>query len=302
MTKAKRSVLDPKRKLASKSEFEPSESSQSGDSSSDHSGSTNTSREAKFGNSSVPSSVRPRKMLQHKQGPNVQNTQVASSVTKSSGVGTLSSSNKSRCLKNLKCNSISDVVPSKLAAKNVMKKKSPEAESSLSRRGRNTTATSSSGVSVSAPRRSSWMTGEDSGGATSVRTRRSTYVNQNRTGLSYRQNVRSTPLGREPSFRFPGSGQPTRVGSSSLLQQSANGSSSGSSSYSLSIGNDENRSPFTSVDLGFGHLMNRDALHLYNMDGMSEVLFFLCVVSRHSWFEWSSYAEFLILWYGIFTL
>lgn len=293
MTKAKRLSLDSKRKLASQSKFDPSESSQS----SHDSRSTSTSREAKFGTSSIPSSIKPRKNVQHKQGSNMQNTLAASSISNSPGLGTLNSSNKSRCLKNLKCStSLSDVVPSncsssgsKSAAKNVMKKRNPEAESSLSRRGRNTTATSSNGVSVSASRRSCWTNAEDSSGASSVRTRRSTYVNQNRTGLSYRQNGRNTLFGREPSsrtsYRFPGSGPPTRVGSSSLLQQSANASSSGWSSYSTSISNDENQSPFASADLGFGHLMNRrDALHRYNMDGMSEVLFVLRIEFHLSWF------------------
>ncbi|KAL8504330.1 hypothetical protein ACS0TY_022892 [Phlomoides rotata] len=280
MTKAKSLNLDSKRKLASQSEFEPAEGSQSGDSSSHHSGSPNTSREAKIGTSSMPTSTTPRKMLhlQHKPGSNVQKTQAAS-VSKSSGLGTTNSSNKSRCLKNLKCNSITNVVPSsgsKSAVKNVMKKRSPEAESSLSRRGKNTSATSSTDKHTFVSRRSSWTTGEDSSGATSVRTRRSTYLNQNRTGLSSRQNGRNTLFGREPSFRpssqFPCSGLPTSVGSSSLMQQSANGSSSGWSSSSLSISNDENHSPSASADRGFGHLMNRDALQRYSMDSMSEVL------------------------------
>lgn len=327
MTREKSSYLDSKRKLSSQLGFDPSESSQSGDSEapelisspgrspkSHHSGPMNKSGEVamqKIGSSSVPSNIRSRKMFQNKSGSNKQNTHTASSVpsiSKSSGLGTLNSSNRSRCLRNLQCNSISDVVPpscsssgSKPAGKNVIKKKSPETESSLSRRGRQTTSaasvdghvsTSTRGISISDSRRSSFTSGEESSSsAASVRTGRSTNVNKNRMRLSYRQNGRNSSFCREPAVRssqFPDSEPRINVGGPSLLQQfSANGSSSGSSSYSLSSSNDDNQStlmPFTSAELGFSHLVNRDGLQRYNMDGIAEVLFLLCIEFHRSLF------------------
>ncbi|KAI3453961.1 hypothetical protein Pfo_010624 [Paulownia fortunei] len=315
MTRAKSSYLGSKRNLSSQLEFDPSESSQSGDSeapelmsspsrspSRHHSGSMNKSGEvtmAEIGSSSVPSNIRSQKLFQHKSGSSNQNTRPASSVpsiSKSSGPGTINSRNKSRYgPRNMKCNSISEGVPpscssseSKCAGKNVMKKRSPEGESSLSRRGRQTTAAASvdghvfastSGISISDSRRSSCASGEDSNGAASVRTRRSMNVNNSGVRLSYRQNGRSSSSLREPAVRisqFPDSELHIHVGGpSSLRRFSANGSSSGSSSYSLSSSNDDNQStmmPFTSAELGFTHLMNRDALQRYNMDGIAEVL------------------------------
>ncbi|KAK6129853.1 hypothetical protein DH2020_036439 [Rehmannia glutinosa] len=282
----KSSYLDSERK----SEFDPSESSQSGDLETLSSPSRNPTKHhltsknkpeevtnAKYGNSSVPSKIGSRKMFHHNSGSNNnQNTQPSSSVSsvsKSSGVGTVNSSNniKSRYgLKNLKCNSISDCSSSesKSAGKSVMKT-GQEGESSLSRRWRQNGqfSASTSGISISDSGRSSFASG-DSKDAGSVRTRRSMNVNNSRTRLSYRQNGRNGSSLREPPFN---------VGGPSFSQQySANGSSSGSSSssssYSLSSSNPDSQStmmPFSAAELGFTHLLNHER---YNMDGIAEVL------------------------------
>ncbi|KAL0372027.1 UNVERIFIED_CONTAM: putative E3 ubiquitin-protein ligase HIP1 [Sesamum calycinum] len=194
----------------------------------------------------------------------------------------------------MKCNSISDVVSascssseSKSAGKNVMKKRSPEGESSLSRRRQMNAASidgnvfaSTSGISISGSRHSSFTPGEDSTPATSVRTRRSTNINNSRMRLSYRPNGRNSSSVRESAFgvsQFPDSEMPINIdGPRSSQQFTATGSSSGSSSYSLSSRNDDDNQstlmPFTSAELGFSHLMSRDSLPRYNMDGIAEVL------------------------------
>ncbi|XP_011076797.1 uncharacterized RING finger protein C4G3.12c-like [Sesamum indicum] len=311
-TRAKGSYLDPSRKLSSQLEFDQSESSQSGDSevpelvsspgrspTRHHSESMNNPREvnmAEIGSSSLPSSTRSREKLQHKSGPNSQPGSAVPSISQNSGLGTLNSSNRSRYgLRNMKCNSISDVVSascssseSKSAGKNVMKKRSQEGESSLSRRRQTNSAASidgnvfasTSGISISGSRHNSFTPGEDTTPATSVRTRRSTNINNSRMRLSYRPNGRNSLSVREPAFgvsQFPDSEIPINIGgprSSQLF--TANGSSSGSSSYSLSSRNDDDNQstimPFTSAELGFSHLMNRDSLPRYNMDGIAEVL------------------------------
>lgn len=312
MAREKSSYLDSKRKLSSQLGFDQSESSISGDSeatqsmsspgtspTSYHSGSTNKSGQvpaAKTG--SVPSSVRSRKKVQYTPGSNKQNTQTASAVPstcKSSDLGTLNSSNRSRCLKNLKCNSISDAAPpscllsgSKSPSKNVMKKRSLEGDSSVAGRGRQTTAaatfggrvsSSSSGASTSEYRRSSCTSGVDSSISASVRTGGSAAVNKSRMRLSYRPSGRNTSCYRESSVRisqYPNSEPPRNVGRTRLLQHhSANASTSGSSSYSLSSSNDDSRStlmPYTSAEHGYSHLVNRDTIQRYNMDGIAEVL------------------------------
>ncbi|KAH6821047.1 hypothetical protein C2S53_006475 [Perilla frutescens var. hirtella] len=173
MTKEKSSYLDSKRKLSSQLGFVQSESSQSGDSESTqsmsslgrsptthNSGSTNKSGQnpaAKTAN--VPSSVRSQKNIQYMSGSNKQNTQTTSTVSatsKSSGLGTLNSNNINKCLKNLKCNLISDSVApscsssrSKSPSKNVMKKRSLEGDSSVSGKGRQATTTSTFGGFIS---------------------------------------------------------------------------------------------------------------------------------------------------------
>ncbi|KAH6790947.1 hypothetical protein C2S51_005953 [Perilla frutescens var. frutescens] len=311
MTKEKSSYLDSKRKLSSQLGFDQSESSQSGVSESTQSmspgrsptthrsGSTNKSGQnpaAKTGN--VPSSVRSRKNIQYMSGSDKQNTQTASAVSaisKSSGLGTLSSNNRNKCLKNLKCNSISDAVApscsssgSKSPSKNVMKKRSLEGDSSMSGRGRQTTAastfgghvsSSSGGASISDTRRNNCTSGSDTSVSASVRTGGSANVNKSRMRLSYRQNGRTTSCFRESSIRvsqFPDSEPPRNVGRPRLSQQySANASSSSSSSFSLSSSNDDSRStlmPYTSAEPGYSHLANRGTLQRYNMDGIAEVL------------------------------
>ncbi|XP_042067968.1 E3 ubiquitin-protein ligase MBR2-like isoform X2 [Salvia splendens] len=280
----KASYLDTKKRLP----FDQPESSQSGDSEASQStsspGSASKSGQnpvAKNGSGSVPSSVRTRKRVQNMSGSNKQNTQTASSVSPTTNSG----NNRSRCLKNLKCNVVSDSVPppncsssgSKSPCKNVMRKRSLEGVSSEPGRGRQTVvsthaSSSSSSASVSA-------SGADSTTSGSARTGGSSNVNKSRsTRLSSRQNGRNTSSLRESSLRVSHPEPPRSTGRPRLSQQySPNAPSSGLSSYNLSpsSNSDDNRStlmPYTVMEPGYSHFVNRDMLQRYNMDGIAEVL------------------------------
>lgn len=298
----KKSSLDSKRKLSSQLKFDPSESSLSSESEDPEttsspmsltgydSESTTKPEEVTMietGSSSISPNARPRKIFHHKSRLCNQNTQPASSVPStsrvSSVVGQLNQTNESKYgLKNLKCNSISDVVRPNCSpvGKNLMRKRSSEGESSFSHRGRKTNPSSpsdrnfspsSSGVSISNSRRSSSASGEDSSGTTSAWAHRSMNVNT-RMRLCHRQNGRNTSaVIRDSSVntsQTPDNEMPFSGGRSSLRQFSA----SGPRASSLSSSNGDNPSsimPFTSAEPGF--------TYRYNMDGIAEVLALLCV-------------------------
>lgn len=296
MIREKTSHLDSKRKLSSQSGFDQSQSSQSGDSEAriptipHHSGTTNEpGKNTKTG--VVQSSVRSRKKIQCASNSNKQKTLTASAVSsssKSSVLGTLSgsSSSSSNSGSNRKC-----AVPpsssssgSKSLSKNVTKKRNIERDSDHSSRGRQTTIAATSGVlsssssgssSVSDSRRSNCTSAVESSVSSSARSGGSANVNKSRVRLSYRQNGRNTLSFRESSE------PPRNVGRTRLSQQySANASSSGSSSYNLSSSNDDSRStlmPYTSAEPGYSHFMNRETLQRYNMEGIAEVLFLVCL-------------------------
>ncbi|KAL1557424.1 E3 ubiquitin-protein ligase MBR2-like [Salvia divinorum] len=290
VTREKTSYLDTKKRLP----FDQPESSQSGDSEASQStsspgrspagrnfGSASKSGQnpvAKNATGSVPSSVRTRKRVQNTSGSNKQNSQTASAVSP-----TTNSGNRSKCLKNLKCNAVSDAVPancsssgSKSPCKNVMRKRSLEVSSEPGR-GRPTVAAthaSSSSSSASVP-----ASGADSTTSGSVRTGGPSNINKSRTTrLSSRPNGRNASCLRESSLRVSHPEPPRSTGRPRLSQHySPSAPSSGLSSYSLSpsSSNDDDRStlmPYTVMEPGYSHFVNRDMLQRYNMDGIAEVL------------------------------
>lgn len=257
-TSAKKSYIDPK---SSRVEFDSSESS--------------ISSKSEIGSSSVSSNVRSQKVFHRKSGSINQKTLPASSVPsvpKSSGLGACNSGNVIKCSsRNLKCNSISDVVPrscssseSQSSRKDEMKKRSPEGESSCGWKKTNTAVSfngrvsrSTNGISISDSRRGSWTPQEVASGAASVRTQRPTNGNS-RARLSNQHNGNISPFFQPET--------PINVDD--------HGSSSGQSSYSLSSNSDDNISSLmTSTSMGFDTtgLVN-DTLQLNNMDGVSEIL------------------------------
>lgn len=317
LVRSKSSFLDSKRKLSSQLELDSSESSQSDgtegqeltpspsrSATGHYSGSMNkpigiSLEEAET--SSLPSNMKSRKKDQ--QNSNSQNMLSASSgpsIPESSG--SVNSNNRSRYhLRNLKCNSESDALTpscsseSKATGKYMMKKKVSEGESSISRRGRQANApeptyrhrfTSTGGISISDSRRNNCTSGEGSSGAAAVRPRRSVNLNDTRIRLSYRQVGTNDSTVRESAIRTslsPDSDIHINVdGQSSSQQFSMSGSSSGLSRFSLSSGNDDMSTlvPFTSTDMGFTHVINRDAFPLVNIDGIAEILLALGRIER----------------------
>ncbi|CAA2955476.1 Hypothetical predicted protein [Olea europaea subsp. europaea] len=260
MTSSKKSYIDLK---SSRVEFDSSESS--------------VSSKSEIGSSSVSSNIRSRKVFHCKSGSCNQNTLPTSSVLSvpnSSGLRACNSGNGSRCsLRNLKCNSTSDVVPrscssseSQSSRKDVVKKRSSEGGSSSSSGWKKTNRAvsfngrvlrSTNGISISDSRRGSWTPREDASDAASVRTQR--LINgSTRTRLS------SQHIGNVS--RFP---QPERP-----IEVEDHGSSSGQSSYSLSSSSGDNLSslmPSSYMGLDTTSLVH-DALQRRDMDGIAEIL------------------------------
>uniref|UniRef100_A0A5B7A9A8 RING-type E3 ubiquitin transferase n=1 Tax=Davidia involucrata TaxID=16924 RepID=A0A5B7A9A8_DAVIN len=258
------------------------------------------------GSSSIASNSRPRKIFRQKSGLGNQDTLLGSSIplaSNSSCQGTRYNANASRYgLRNLRCNSISDVLPSGCSSsesnlsrrKDTVKKRNPEGEISSSARGKKNSgpsfkdgrsSVSTSGISISDSRRArNWPPSRDNGVA-SIRTRKS--INGNtRTRLSNQGNGNNLSL-TESLLVTPQVPQPEiPIGASvpsSSHQYLAEASPSCSNSYSRpgsnSSDNLPNLMPIGPAELGITRsLANRDglqALRRYNMDVIAEVLFAL---------------------------
>lgn len=315
VTTAQRSCLDSSRKMLSQVTSDSSGSSLSTESETPgvvsspsnlnryQSVSMTSSREVNMteaGSSSASTSVVPQKTVRYKSGLRNQSTSAASPVTsasKSSALEPFNRINGSRYgLRNLRCNSVSDAIPpscsqleSESVRKNFIKKRSSEGESSSSNRGRTNTASpnidrhtspSTTGVSTSDLAYSSSAPVDDSSGSSSTWNRRSTNVNA-RMRFSSRQDGRNSSAIREPSVSFSRNDYeiPLNVSDGRSSQQF---SVSGSRSHRRSSNNSENsssRTSFASAESGSTHVMNRDVLRRFNMDGIAEVAAFLSTSS-----------------------
>ncbi|KAL6536298.1 hypothetical protein OROGR_012870 [Orobanche gracilis] len=282
-----------------------------------HSGSKNRTEEvveiAKNGSSSAPSDIGPQKgFYRHKpnnhntlsysksSGPRTQNSSTSSISGSSSnsssnnggsgsgsggGSNSSSSSSSKYGMRNLKCSSSE----SKSAGKNVMKKKIPEVESSLSRRRplKGHLCPPTSGIYISDSGSSRVASGDSKSGG-SFTTRRPTNVKNGKAGLPYQQIGRNSLSLREPSLRI------AHVGGT---QFSASSSTSGSSSFTL-LSNNDNRSammPFNAGRLDFMHLTDRER---YNMDSIAEVLL---AIERFERDEGLTHEQVLALETNLFT-
>ncbi|KAK4389043.1 hypothetical protein Sango_2241300 [Sesamum angolense] len=291
MTSARKSYLDSKRKLPSQlksgspgsSPLNVSEASELMSSPSSLNGYRSESMKksgnvtvTEAGRSSLSSKVRPRKAFHRESGSGNQNTPPPSclpSASKSSALGPFNCSIGGRNgLRNTKSNSISDVLPPNCSplkpdsrGKNMMKKRSSDAESGASRTGRKMAAaspvdrhllSSSSGISISDSRRnSSSGSREEMTGDASLWTRRSTNVNT-RMRPSYERSRRNSSSVREPSInisQIPDSETPFNVGSQNPLCQFSENDSSSSDDTS-------------SASTGLGLATNHEVFHRRNMD------------------------------------
>ncbi|KAL5782905.1 hypothetical protein ACOSP7_007934 [Xanthoceras sorbifolium] len=250
------------------------------------------------GSSSVATNTRSRRNLHPKSGLSNRDILAGPSVSLTSrSTGQAAAVNTSRHgLRNLKCNSVTDVIPSSSGSssesnlsrrKDTAKKRSSEGEGSSSFRGKKASEPSSEmrnhssnhGVSISDARRTrNWVPSRDNGGVASVRTRRSTNSN-NRTRLSNP----GTGNGLAPN------GSPIVIAGlsesdipvdpnvpSSSPQFSVETPSGRPSSYSRpgsSSGSLRGYMPGSPSEVSFARsLVNRDNFARYNMDGIAEVL------------------------------
>lgn len=249
------------------------------------------------GSSSIASNTRPRRNFHQKPGFTNQATLMGSSVTlasKTAGQGARHGTNTSRYgLRNLKCNSISDVMPSCSSSesnitrkKDIGKKRLSEIESSSSARGKKMGGPSSDfgrnsfssyGVSISDSRRTRNWTPRRDNVIASVRTRRS---NANPRAPSSNQGIRSNVLPNEASISTAQVPQPeiSIVANDAGLshQFSIESPSSFLNSYGQPGSSSENLlsvMPISPTEVGLSRSsINRDSLRRYNMDGIAEVL------------------------------
>ncbi|KAK3213235.1 hypothetical protein Dsin_017941 [Dipteronia sinensis] len=255
------------------------------------------------GSSSVATNTRSKRSLHPRLGLGNRDNLAGSSVSlasKSTGQATVANTSR-HGLRNLKCNSITDVIPSSSSSsssesslskrKDMAKKRNSEGESSSSSRGKKASepslemrnqSSNHGGVSISDSRRTrNWAPIRDNGVA-SVRTRRSTN-NNNRTRLSNPGSgnglsPNGLPIviaGLSESDRPVDPNVPTSSPQFSVETPSGRPSSysrPGSSSGSLLRG----YMPGSPSEVSFHRsLMNRDNFGRYNMDGIAEVLFAL---------------------------
>ncbi|CAN4095602.1 unnamed protein product [Withania somnifera] len=247
---------------------------------------------AEVGCSSGTSRSRPRKMFGQGPGSSNQKSPMDSSVSSSSksfSAGTRgSSSGDGYRLRNLKCNSVSDVLPysyspseSSISRRDTVKRRNTEGESSSSSKGKKMSVAlrnegrairSATGISISDSRSSRSSVFSDVNRAVSVRTRRSMNTNT-RLRDPTQDSLSSKSSGL--SQKLPEPETPYLDMPSSSSQFFTDSSSSDYSAYSLP-GNDDDDLPgvvpFTSAEIGIDRFMNREALQRYNMDGVAQEL------------------------------
>uniref|UniRef100_A0A0V0IG89 RING-type E3 ubiquitin transferase n=1 Tax=Solanum chacoense TaxID=4108 RepID=A0A0V0IG89_SOLCH len=243
-------------------------------------------RSTEAGHSSGTSSCKPRKIVCHKSGSYNQHTPMHASVSSQSKA---IDSEKRPCssgagygLRNLKCKSISDVLPnncstseSRFSRRDMVKRRNSDGESTSSSKGKKVSGALPKGGDVIRPTRGISISDSRSGKnfdiredsrAVSVRTRRSMNVPRLRDSVRDSSSgfFQNSPQPESPNFSLQSSSQ-----------FFSDASSSDSSAFSFP-GNDVEDLPAgvsgTSAQLGINQLMNRDALQRYNMDGVAQVL------------------------------
>lgn len=243
------------------------------------------------GSSSLKSSARSRRNFHQRSGLSNQDSFVGSSISSSSASINQGARDGSRYgLRNLKCNSVADVVSSGSSSsdsnpsrrKDSLKKRNFDAESSSSSRGRKITGPSfevrtynpSHGVSISDTRQTrNWPSNRDTC-VSSVRTQRS-MNSYNRTRLSNDGNGNILSLNESPVIDSQAIQPEISIDLNDPI--STEPSPRPPSSYSRSGSASEHLRNLVpgSAEAGVTHsLANRDSFRRYNMDGIAEVLSF----------------------------
>lgn len=240
------------------------------------------------GSSSVASNTRCRRNLHQKSGFNGQEIKSTGPVTRT---GT------SRYgLRNLKCNSISDVIPAGSSSsdsttnrrKDLMKRRNCEGESSSTGRGKKMSgfsldgqnSGSRNGISISESRRSRNIPPQRDTNVASVRTRRS-FSGHSRGRLSSEANENPAPPIGAPVNLSP-SPFSSDLNAHDLLQQaSVEVPLTHPRSYSRSGGSNSSEQlfgmmPSSPSEYGITHsIINRESFRRYHMDGIAEVIFYV---------------------------
>lgn len=221
-------------------------------------------------------------------------------------------------VKNLRCNPISDVVPSGCSSptesnlgrrRDNGRKRIGEPEGSLPSRGKKINGpmvddrrndSSSRGISISDSRRTRNLSPAGDNETASVRTRRPTA----RTRLANQENRNRLPLVESPPL-IPSSPR-TDISLEATVfstenQFSAQNPSNRRSSFNRPSSNSDHTRPNRSVgpyDVGIARsFMNRDALRQYNLDGIAEMLLALERIDQD---EEPSYEQLLVLETNLF--
>ncbi|KAF5748081.1 E3 ubiquitin-protein ligase RNF12-A-like [Tripterygium wilfordii] len=251
-----------------------------------------------LGSSSVALNTRSRKNFPQRSGLGNTNSPVGPSVSSAPR----STSNNARAnasrygMKNFKCNSIADFIPSGCSSsetnasrkKDPLKKRNCEGESSSSARGKKMTGSSadgqnsipSHGISISDSRRARNFPTNRDNGIPSVRNRRS-FNGYTRTRVASQENRENRNSFSQNEFSLV----PQQIPQSDITidfndpssshQFSLEASSSLSSSYDR-LGNSSEYMrgirPASPAEGGMRSLINRESFRRYNMDGIAEVL------------------------------
>lgn len=272
------------------------------------------------GSSDVASNTRSRRSFNQRSGLRNQDSLVGSNVSlgsKNTSQATRASTTRNG-LRNLRCNSMSDVVPSSCSSsdsslnrRETIKKRISEGESSSAARGKKMNGSSSAGqnsnsghgISISDSRRVRNMPSNRDNGAASVRTRR-TVTGHSRGRLSNQGNGNNLSANGSPVVG-PQTSQPEMSinlnAPSSLQQLSHEAPLIRPNSYSRpgsSSGNLHSIMRAGAADVGFSRSqMNQDGLRRYNMDGIAEVLLALDRIEQD---EELSFEQILVLETNLF--
>ncbi|XVF35743.1 hypothetical protein REPUB_Repub18cG0172600 [Reevesia pubescens] len=270
------------------------------------------------GSSSVASNRRSRRNFIQGSGLGNQDTLASPFVTlaaQNASQATRANTNRYG-LRNLRCNSISDVVPSGCSSsdsnlsrrKDTVKKRNSDVEGSSSTRGKKLSGSSlegrnnsaSHGVTISDSRRArNWPSNRDSGVASSVRTRRSNggygrgRLPNQANGNSLTLNESSVVMPQVPQsdiipidLNAPVSTETASTRASSYIQP-------GSISESL-----RSMMPSSPSEVGINRSsVNRESFQRYNMDGIAEVLLALERIEQD---EELTYEQLLVLETSLF--
>ncbi|PPR98334.1 hypothetical protein GOBAR_AA22320 [Gossypium barbadense] len=274
-------------------------------------------RVMEVGSSSTASNTRPRRSFSQRSGLGNQDALASPSVTLASRSASLATrANTSRySLRNIKCNSISDVVPSGCSSsdsslsrrKDTVKKRNADGEGSSSTKGKKLSGSSLEGrsnvsshsVSISDSRRArNWSPNSDSSVASSIRTRRSS-SSYGRGRLPNQDNGSILTL-NEPPVVMPQVPQ-----AAVTIDLNAPVSTETGSTCAISYGragriSESLHSIIPSIPSEAGinlSSMTGDSFRRYNMDGIAEVLLALERIEQD---EELTYEQLLVLETSLF--